>query len=215
MSTFRNSAAIALLAVAATTATSGLADADPTPPAVSAPATQHGTEQGVGYEISRAGTSLTTTLTGGTFHLTHDSVTVTDEAGATIAVLPLRLSADAHDLVLTPRIDAAAHTLVTDVAAQDIGHWRKTSPQQRSIEAGMGIGAAIGGLTGAFVGLVAGIATYGLLLPLTLPIGMIGGVLGGMAIGGTAGAAIPNSNIPDQWDYQQECHGSGEYRYCW
>ncbi|WP_280243741.1 hypothetical protein [Nocardia abscessus] len=44
---------------------------------------------------------------------------------------------------------------------------------------------------------------------------LIVGVLGGMAIGGTTGASIPNSDVPDQWDYQEECHNSGPYRYCW
>ncbi|MEU6565277.1 hypothetical protein [Nocardia nova] len=214
MNTLRTSAVIALLTVAATATTCGIANADPTPPAVAAPAGQ-GVEQGVGYDVCSSGTAVTVALTGGTFRIGEDSATVADGSGATIATLPLRLSAGDHELLLTPRIDAAATTLVADVSAQDIGYWRKTSPRQRSTEAGVALGALVGGLTGAFVGVVAGIATEGLLLPITLPVGLLVGVLGGMAVGGAAGASIPNSDVPDQWGYQQECHGSGEYRYCW
>ena len=215
MKTFRTSAAIALLTVAATTTTCGIAGADPTPPAIAAPAGHQGVEQGVGYDISSSGTSVTVAMTGGSFRIGEDVVTVADSSGATVASLPLRLSAGDRGLVLTPRTDSAATTLVADISTQDIGYWRKTSPRQRSIEAGMGIGALVGGLTGTFIGIVVGIATEGLLLPITLPVGLLGGVLGGMAVGGLAGAAIPNSDVPDQWDYQQECHGSGEYQYCW
>lgn len=215
LNAIRNTTAIAVLAIAATTVTCGSATAAPEPPAISAPAGAQGTDRGVGYDITSAGTTLTATLTGGTFRLGEDAVTVTNDAGAVVAVLPLRLPAGDRDLTLTPRITPAATTLVAEVSAQDVGYWRKTSPRQRSIEAGMGIGAVIGGLTGTFLGIVVGIATSGLLIPITLPIGLLGGVLGGMAIGGAAGAAIPNSDVPDQWDYQQECHGSGEYRYCW
>ncbi|AHH17049.1 hypothetical protein NONO_c22510 [Nocardia nova SH22a] len=215
MTTFRAGTAIALLTVAATTTTCGIANADPTPPAIMAPAGQRGVEQGVGYDIARSGTSATVSLTNGTFRIGEDAVTIADGSGATIATLPLRLSVEDHALVLTPRTDATATTLIADVSAEDIGYWRKTSPRQRSIEAGMGIGALVGGLTGTFLGVVAGIATEGLLLPITLPVGLLGGVLAGMAVGGVAGAAIPNSDAQDQWDYQQECYDSGNYRYCW
>ncbi|MFE3542374.1 hypothetical protein ACFXK0_05320 [Nocardia sp. NPDC059177] len=114
---------------------------------------------------------------------------------------------------LAPRVEANGTRLIADVAAQEIGYWRKTSP--RSIEAGMAIGTAIGGIGGVIVGLVLGIATGGFLLPITLPVALIVGVLGGMAVGGAAGAAIPNSDVPDQWEYEMECRGSGDYRFCW
>ncbi|WP_305779800.1 hypothetical protein [Nocardia nova] len=218
MNTVRNTTAIAMLAIAAITVTCGSATAEPTPPAISAPAGSQGTDQGIGYDITSAGTTLTATLTGGTFHLGDEAVIVTNDAGAIVATLPLRITAGDRELTLAPRITPAATTLVADVAAQDIGYWRKTSSRQRSIEAGIGIGAAIGGIGGiggALLGIVVGIATMGMLIPITLPIGLLVGVLGGMAVGGAAGATIPNSDVPDQWDYQQECHGSGEYRHCW
>ncbi|MEV0771440.1 hypothetical protein [Nocardia salmonicida] len=44
---------------------------------------------------------------------------------------------------------------------------------------------------------------------------LIIGVLGGMAVGGAARASFPNSDVPDQRDYQQERQRSGKYRFCW
>ncbi|MGY2022395.1 MULTISPECIES: hypothetical protein [Nocardia] len=122
------------------------------------------------------------------------------------------LTLEEHVITLTPRADVNSTTLVADVSAQEIGYWRKTSPRQRSIEAGIAIGGLIGGVGGTIVGLVIGIAAGGLLLPISLPVSLIVGVLGDMAIGG---ASSPNSEVPDQWDYQEECHNSGPYRYCW
>ncbi|MBF6192881.1 hypothetical protein U3653_17095 [Nocardia sp. CDC186] len=118
-------------------------------------------------------------------------------------------------ITLEPRVDVNGTTLVADVSAQEVGYWRKTSPRQRSIEAGIAMGGLIGGVGGTIVGLVVGIAAGGLLLPISLPVSLIVGVIGGMAVGGAAGASIPNSDVPDQWDYQEECHNSGPYRYCW
>ncbi len=64
---------------------------------------------------------------------------------------------------------------------------------------------------GDVVDLVLGIATGGLLLPVALIIGIVGG----MAVGSAAGASIPNSDVPDQWDHQKACRGSEEYRFGW
>ncbi|MEV5650241.1 hypothetical protein AB0L57_18495 [Nocardia sp. NPDC052254] len=47
MTTLRTGADIALLTVAATATTRGVAGADPTPPAITAPAGQQGAERGV------------------------------------------------------------------------------------------------------------------------------------------------------------------------
>ncbi|MFB8031336.1 hypothetical protein, partial [Streptomyces sp. NPDC055990] len=114
---------------------------------------------------------------------------------------------------LAPRVEGA--TLIADVSAKEIGTWRKTSPWERSIGAGVGLGAAGGALVGGFLGFVLGIATGGLLLPITLPVGLIGGLLIGMAAGGAAGGAIPNSQVPDQWQYEKECEHHGDYKVCW
>ncbi|WP_433714880.1 hypothetical protein ACQP2U_13015 [Nocardia sp. CA-084685] len=214
-------AATAVLTIAAIGITCGTSDAQPpAQPDVSAealPSNTQGTDHGVAYCVDRGrdGKTLTAVLTGGTFDIDEDTINVIAADGTVVSSLPLQLPLGDQEVTLTPRLDANGTKLVADVAANPIGYWRKTSPHQRSIEAGMGIGAAIGGLGGALLGIVIGIATMGLLIPITLPVGLLVGVLGGMAVGGAAGAAIPNSDVPDQWDYQQECHGTGAYQYCW
>ncbi|MGW4634883.1 hypothetical protein [Nocardia sp. NPDC004415] len=179
------------------------------------PAAASGVDHGVGYDAARDGNTFTATLTGGTFRVTDDAIEAVAADGTLISSTPRAIAFEQNVITLAPRLEANGTRLVADVAAQEIGYWRKTSPRQRSIEAGMAIGTAIGGIGGVIVGLVLGIATGGLLLPITLPVALIVGVLGGMAIGGAAGAAIPNSDVPDQWEYELECRGSGDYRFCW
>ncbi|MEU1962523.1 hypothetical protein [Nocardia sp. NPDC019304] len=151
----------------------------------------------------------------GIFRVTDDTIDIAAADGSSIASVPRALTFDQHVITLEPRVDVNGTTLVADVSAQEVGYWRKTSPRQRSIEAGIAMGGLIGGVGGTIVGLVVGIAAGGLLLPISLPVSLIVGVIGGMAVGGAAGASIPNSDVPDQWDYQEECHNSGPYRYCW
>lgn len=204
----RTTIATALLAVAATGVMSGTASASPTVPESVA-----GSTAGVGYTIARDGAKVITTLTGGTFRQDQDGIDVLDQAGRSIAHLPLRVAVENYDIALTPKIEGAK--LIADAHAEEIGYWRLTSPWQRSIEAGVAIGGLSGALGGMFLGVVLGLLTGGILIPITLPIGLIVGLIGGMAAGGAAGASLPNSNVPDQWDYQQECQGTGNYRFCW
>ncbi|MBO0855779.1 MAG: hypothetical protein J2P18_18665 [Nocardia sp.] len=212
-------AATAALTIAAIGITCGTADAVPADqPSASAPAipsSTHGTDHGVGYTVDRGvdGKTLTAALTGGRFQVTSDAIKVIAADGTNVGYLPLRLQFGENRVNLTPRVENNGTKLVAGVSP--IGYWRKTSPRQRSMEAGMQLGAVAGALGGVLLGMVVGILTFGLLLPITLPAGLIIGLLGGMIAGGAAGAAIPNSDVPDQWDYQQECRGSGEYRYCW
>ncbi|WP_216896594.1 hypothetical protein [Nocardia alni] len=101
---------------------------------------------------------------------------------ARIAVLPVELNSGTHQVSVANRIDGTH--LAANISARDIGYWQLTSPRQRSIGAGMGIGGAVG-------------------------------AIGGLIVGGAAGAAVPNSDVPDQWEYQQECHYYDDYDYCW
>lgn len=179
------------------------------------PGSAQGVDHGVGYEAERDGNSFAAKLTSGTFRVTDDTIDVVAADGALIASVPRAISLDENVITLAPRVEAGGTRLVADVSAQEIGYWRKTSPRQRSTEAGIAIGGLVGGVGGVIVGLVIGIAAGGLLLPISLPVSLIVGLLGGMAVGGAAGASIPNSDVPDQWDYQEECRGSGPYRYCW
>lgn len=206
--------AIAALGVAENTAT-----AAPQPAAgetaSAVPERVHGIEQGVGYLVSRDGKTLTAELTGGTFRITDDAIALIAGNGTPVAGIPRALQVDGQVLTLAPRVEANGTKMVAEVAAQDIGYWRKTSPRQRSIEAGIALGGGLGAVTGLIAGMVIGIAAGGLLIPISVPIGLLVGVFGGMALGGAAGAAIPNSEIPDTWDYQEECEYVGRTRVCW
>ena len=207
----RRTLATAVLATAAVAISYGTAGADPTP----VPETISGSTDGIGYTLTRDDVdTFTTTLTGGTFREGSHGIDILNTAGQAIAHLPLKVALDErYDAEISPRVEGA--TLIADVSAKEIGTWRKTSPWERSISAGMGLGAAGGALVGGFLGLVLGIATAGLLLPITLPVGLIGGLLIGMAAGGAAGASIPNSQVPDQWQYDKECKYYGDYKVCW
>ena len=201
------------IAVAAATAIASIpAHAEPAPVI---PESVSGSTYGIGYQISRVDAdTLATTLTGGSFRRADHGVDILTATGDVVAHLPLRIALDEkHDAEIAPTIEG--NRLIADVSAKEIGTWRKTSPWERSISAGMGLGAAGGALVGGFLGFILGIATAGLLLPITLPVGLIGGLLIGMAAGGAAGASIPNSQVPDQWDYQEECRYSGGYKVCW
>ena len=207
----RQTLATAVIATAAIAVSYGTAAADPTP----VPETISGSTYGIDYQISKTDAdTLTTTLIGGSFRRADHGVDILTATGDVVAHLPLRIALDEkHDAEIAPTIEG--NRLIADVSAREIGTWRKTSPWERSISAGMGLGAAGGALVGGFLGLVLGIATAGLLLPITLPVGLIGGLLIGMAAGGAAGAAIPNSQEKDQWQYQEECRYHGDYKVCW
>lgn len=211
--------AAAALAIAAVGVVEHTAVAAP-PPAVGETATVvpesvRGVDQGVGYLVSHDGKTLTAELADGTFTVTEDTIDIVAANGTIIAGIPRALQVGEHMLTMTPRVAANGTKMVADIAAQDIGYWRKTSPRQRSIEAGVALGGAVGAVTGIVVGMVIGIAAGGLLIPISLPIGLLAGLFGGMALGGAAGAAIPNSDVPDQWDYQEECEYIREHRFCW
>ncbi|WP_063127657.1 hypothetical protein [Nocardia fusca] len=214
----RKFTAAAALAVAALGVIESSAVAAPQPATDTAnavPESSRGVDQGIGYLVHRDGKTLAAEITGGTFDITEDGIHVVSGDGTLVADIPQAFRVGEHVFTLTPRVDANSTKLVADVAAQDIGYWRKTSPRQRSIEAGVAIGGAVGALTGIIAGMVIGIAAGGLLIPISLPMGLLGGLLGGMALGGAAGAAVPNSDVPDQWGYQEECEYVGEHRICW
>ncbi|MFC9432394.1 hypothetical protein [Nocardia sp. NPDC057030] len=185
-------------ALAATGASGGAAHAMPAPVGVH-PSTVRGSEHDMTLEASAAadGKSLSADLFGGTFVLTDNAVRVTDHAGAVVADLPLIIELDQGTIELRPRLDATGAHLT----AEPIGHWRQTSPKDRSIQNGLAIGAFTGALTGSVIGLAIGIAGAGVLALLTLPLGLLGGALLGGAIGAGIGATVPNSDTPDQWDY--------------
>lgn len=192
-------AVAATFTLAATGIVGNVAQAEPAPAISAYPSTLTGAEQDVAFAVSRSadGKRLFADLSGGTFSMTADAVRVTDAAGTVIASLPLTIELDQGTVELRPRLDATG----THLSAEPIGYWHQTSPRERSIQTGMAIGAFTGALAGGIIGLAIGIAGAGVLALITLPVGFLGGALLGGAIGAGLGAAVPNSDIPDRWDY--------------
>ncbi|MBF6234496.1 hypothetical protein [Nocardia farcinica] len=149
------------------------------------PGSADGVHNGVGYAIGPGadGRGLSAEFTGGSFRLAGDVLEVVDTAETVIITLvPLNVVAGEYVLGLVPRLADGGTQLVAGVSAQDIGYWRKNSPQQR---------------------------------PISRPTGLIVGLLGSKVIGRGIGASVPNFNLPDQWDCQEESEYIGDYRYCW
>lgn len=221
-------AAITMLAIAATTITYSVADADPAsaaaPTTLIAPVTANATDHGVGMSMHRDGNAVTLDVTGGGLRLDDRTVTIVARDGSPVAALPLHLNVGDRAIDLGAHVDRTR--LVAQVSARDIGYWELTSPRQRSIGAGIALGAVtgiLGGIaTGIFVAIVLGVLSGGVLVPIAFPVGLaaaVVGLIGGMIIGGISGASVPNSDVPDQWEYHQECHYVGpyddDYEYCY
>ncbi|MBY8860136.1 hypothetical protein K7711_26950 [Nocardia sp. CA2R105] len=219
-------AAITMLAIAATAITYSVAAADPAsaaaPTTLISPVTASGTDHGVGFSMRRDGNAVALDVTGGTLRLDDRTVTIVAGDGSPVAALPLHLSMGDRTLDLGAHVDRTH--LVAQVSAKDIGYWELTSPRQRSTSAGAALGALtgiLGGIaTGIFVAVVLGVLSGGVLVPIAFPIGVaavVVGVIGGLIIGGISGASVPNSDVPDQWEYHKECHyiGNYDYEYCY
>ncbi|MEV0335048.1 hypothetical protein [Nocardia sp. NPDC050717] len=181
---FSKFTAPALLAIAATGIAAAPVAADPAAPAPAvagqdAPAVR-GTDRGVTYlaQIADAGKSVVTSVTGGRFALAADqkSVTLTNEAGAVVAQLPLAgtvngapteiaaaVEADGSRLTLTPKTVAAAEAISSQ-------QWFMAELQRAST------GALVGAIIGALLGAI-GIVTI-------IPGAIIGGVIGLLIAGG-------------------------------
>lgn len=196
---YKKFAATALLAVAATGVAAGTSYAAPVPPAAqdqaAAAPTVTGTDQGVGYalQLSDAGKSVVTSVTGGAFSVDTDnrSVTLKNAGGETVTTIPLTATAkgqevhiaaavadEGRQLTLTPQV---APTANAPVAAEFIGaqEWFFAELQRASL------GALVGGLIGAAVGIV----FFGVgILP-----GAVLGALIGLAVAG--GPSLLNAGI--------------------
>ncbi|GAA5064432.1 ammonium transporter [Nocardia callitridis] len=174
--------ALALVSLAVTPA-----HAEPAPPTIQ-------------FTTALAGSTIETSLVGGTFAVAKDgaSVAVADRAGHPVLTLPLSLRLDGserpfdyvvdHDatvLRLTPRLEPAdiARAPVTPVA----------SPQE-NLDAQLAVAGQLGlaNVLGAFAGFVVG-ATFGCLVALALgclpgavPLAGVGSVIGTLLVGGPA-----------------------------
>lgn len=173
----------ALLAIAATGVAAAPVAAEPAAPAPAvqeqgAPSVQ-GADRGVTYraQIVDAGKSVVTTVTGGAFSLDADqkSVTLKNEAGEVIALVPLSGQVDGTATEIAAVVEADGSTLTLtpkSVAARDIGSQQWFAAELQRASTGALVGAVIGALLGAI-----GIVTI-------IPGAIIGGVIGLLIAGG-------------------------------
>lgn len=172
---------IAVMAIAAVGITAGTAHAAP------APAGFENSDGGVGYRTEVSGQAVTTIVDAGAFTLTRagSAVSLTNDAGAVVAEIPLvfdvagqqvsvapAIDAAGRSLTLTPSVSPASATVLQDVSAQD-----RFLYELNRASFGIGVAAAIGAGIGLVTGCIIGIV-----------VGCIPGVLIGAAIGAVVGA---------------------------
>ena len=200
MSIFKK-AAVAVLAVAAVGASTGIASADPS--------------LDVNYEAKVVDKSVVTTIDAGAFKISGDgkSVVLQDRTGADLVSLPLaynlgdlqfpfdrEISEDGKTLTLTPITDSAKATPKPE-AENKAAEWKPVaSPEENDraiahFQSQMGLGTQVGSLLGTIVGAGIGCAV-GAPLGLTivgLPLAAalcLGGLATGAGIGGIAGTIL-------------------------
>lgn len=200
MSVFKK-AAVAVLAVAAVSASTAIASADPS--------------ADVNYEAKVVDRSVVTTIDTGAFKISGDgtSVALQDRTGVDLVSLPLAynlgdvqfpfertISEDGKTLTLTPITDPA-QAIPKPETATKTAEWKPVaSPQENEramayFQSQMGLGTQVGSLLGTIVGAGIGCA-IGAPLALTgigLPAGValcLGGLATGAGIGGVAGTIL-------------------------
>ncbi|WP_280234234.1 hypothetical protein [Nocardia cyriacigeorgica] len=184
--------ATALLTLAATGVTAGLAPAAPT--ADEATLDLSGSVQQIDYRVSadEDRRSAVTTIDGGRFELVADDrvVALTDRAGQVVAAFPMAIhvgdkqvhltpliEADGTSLTLTPAESASASTPLRDINAEE-RFFAEVERHKPAIITGAVIGGAIGFVLGLPLGLF-------VLDFITVPVGTVVGA----AIGAFAGLA--------------------------
>ncbi|AYF73473.1 hypothetical protein D7D52_05925 [Nocardia yunnanensis] len=203
----RKIVATAALTIGAMAITGGTSYAAPEQPAQDVQSlTQFaGQQSGVYFDAVRsdADKTVTTIVSGGTFVATGTDIQLVTATGEVAATLPVAFGTDSGTLALQPQILDGGTKLVAQPVFDPVWYnCSPSSPRQRSIELGFGIGATLGVLGATVIGLAITVATMGI-GALALPFIAIGGFLLGGAIGGAAGGAIPNSDQQDAW----ECSG--------
>jgi len=190
---FGKFAATALFAVAAVGIAAGTANSSPPTSRAPAPAKQisaSGIDQGVTYHatLSDLSRKLTTVVDSGRFELARNDTEVDLQSGngTTLVRVPLAYKADGGTVHLAQQISADGHQLVLTPkarSAKDIGELQPVSSMARLMNelnqnvVGMVLGGVLGGLIGAVVGLF-------FLSWLTGPIGLLVGALAGGAVMG-------------------------------
>lgn len=191
---FLKSATVAVLAVAAVGASTGVAAADPS--------------ADVHYAANIVDQSVVTTIDAGAFRLSGDgkSVVVQDSNGAALVSLPLaynlgdlqfpferQISEDGRTLTLTPVTNPAQATPKPATAnLQPVASPIENDRAIAHFQSQLGLATQVGSLTGTIVGAVVGCAlaiplgSTGVLLPAAAAL-CLGGIAGGAGIGGVLG----------------------------
>ncbi|MFF1946824.1 ammonium transporter [Rhodococcus qingshengii] len=198
---FFKKATVAVIAVAAVGASTGIASADPS--------------NDVNYEAKVVDKSIVTTIDAGAFKVSGDgkSVVLQDSKGSDLVSLPLaynlgdlqfpfdrKISDDGKTLTLTPITDSAKATPKPETENK-VDEWKPVaSPEENDralarFQSQIGLGTQVGSLLGTIVGAGVGCAV-GAPLGLTivgLPVAAalcLGGITMGAGIGGIAGTIL-------------------------
>lgn len=176
-------AAVAMLAIGATTITAGAAYAQPAQVSVSsAPAHVSGVDHGIGFntELSADRSRIVTTIDSGAFTVNGDSrtVAVSDRSGNVIARLPMSFELAGRQVNIRPTVDRVG----TSLTLTQIG---TTVPQARNIDADQRLNeqiqhAGFGAAIGAGIGLIVAFIFFPIAL-ITVP---VGAAIGFFAVGG-------------------------------
>lgn len=144
----------------------------------------------IGYRAELIGDRIVTTLTGGRFEVTGNSVDVTDEAGNVAGTLPLAFRQDGLEFPLPYAVRDAGRvleiTVVKDAAqarpvATPVASPYENQQAMNAFQSQFGIATAVGGFIGTVLG-----GLVGLVFLITGP-GVIASVLAGAAIGAIIG----------------------------
>ncbi|WP_067700028.1 hypothetical protein [Nocardia jejuensis] len=204
----------ALLCLAATTiaatVTAGPATADD---AAAQPGLRvQGTDHNIGYEVAvtQDNRATVSTLNAGRFLATWDgqAVIVTDDAGISVATVPLKYDVAGKTLELTPKIEDGNRRLTLTPVAESPVALRDINAQQHFFDVvqanlpAVATGAAIGGAIGFLLGFPAGLFILDFItIPITTVVGaLIGGAIGLQQAGGQpaveAALAYADSLVP-------------------
>ncbi|MET7772946.1 ammonium transporter [Nocardia sp. NPDC005366] len=153
----------------------------------------------IGYHTRLVGNTVVTTLTGGTFDVTGDSVTIEDAAGRPVTTMPLSFRLGGLEFPL-PHVVRDDATVLELTVIQDREHARPVAVTpvasaienlraQDAFETQFGIATAVGTFVGTVIGAGIGLIGFlggGLGIGTVATGAAIGGIVGTLVVGGPA-----------------------------
>ncbi|WP_067833307.1 hypothetical protein [Nocardia lijiangensis] len=148
----------------------------------------------IGYEAKLIGDTIITTLTGGSFELTGNTVAIEDSAGRAVVTLPLSVRQDGLEFPLPHAVRDGGRVLelkavknveqARPVQATPVASLAENQQAMNLFASQFGIATAVGGFIGTALGALIGLAGL-----ITGP-GVIASVITGASIGGIIGTIV-------------------------